>query len=72
MLFLNILKMSTEDNILLTATAIGTIYLCIDSIKGINNSKYSCIDFDFYYNYFVLGISGYVFMSIVKYTVTKN
>jgi hypothetical protein len=64
--------MSVEDNIILTAFAFGSFYLCANTLKEINKNKYSYRDFQFYYNYCIFGFSAGVVTTIIKYTITKK
>ena len=64
--------MSTENNIVLTAAAFGSVYLCSNALKEINNSKKDYKSLTFYCNYFVFGLSAGIFLSIVKNNLSKN
>jgi hypothetical protein len=64
--------MSVENNIVLTATAFGSVYLCSNALKEINNSKYGYKTLPFYCNYFAFGLSAGIFISIVKHTLRNK
>lgn len=63
--------MSFEDNIVLTAATFGSVYLCINSLKEINNTKCCYKSLPFYCNYFIFGVSTGVFMSIIKHKLKE-
>ena len=55
--------MPIEDNIILAATALGSVYLCAQTLKVMNNNlevivkNNGCGNLVFYYNCFTFGIS---------------
>ena len=61
--------MSIENNIVLTAASFGSIYLCAIALQEANKSKYNSIPY--YCNYFILGFSAGIFVSIVKCSLNK-